>query len=74
MLRLRLLYLPERLPSSVAEHRAIFAAVAAGDTARAEQLSRAHAAHVLEDALEFIERAEPAALWTTRSGRARGHD
>jgi DNA-binding GntR family transcriptional regulator len=59
VLRLRSLYLPERLASSVSEHRAIFAAVTAGDTAEAERLSRAHADHVLEDALEFIERGGP---------------
>ena len=56
VLRLRSLYLPERLASSVAEHRAIFAAVAAGDADRAEHLSRAHADHVLADALEFTGR------------------
>jgi DNA-binding GntR family transcriptional regulator len=58
VLRLRSLYLPERLASSVAEHRAIFAAVAAGDADRAEHLSRAHADHVLADALEFTGGAE----------------
>ena len=59
VLRLRSLYLPERLESSVAEHRGIFAAVASGDAARAEHLSRAHADHVLADALEFTGGAEP---------------
>jgi DNA-binding GntR family transcriptional regulator len=59
VLRLRSLYLPERLASSVAEHRAIFAAVAAGDADLAERLSRAHAEHVLEDALELTERGGP---------------
>jgi len=58
VLRLRSLYLPERLASSVAEHRAIFTAVAAGDADRAEHLSRAHADHVLADALEFTSRSE----------------
>jgi len=58
VLRLRSLYLPERLASSVAEHRAIFAAVAAGDADRAEHLSRAHADHVLADALEFTSRSQ----------------
>jgi DNA-binding GntR family transcriptional regulator len=53
VLRLRSLHLPERLDSSVAEHSAIFAAVAAGDADRADALSRAHADHVLQDALEF---------------------
>lgn len=58
VLRLRSLYLPERLASSVAEHRAIGAAVAAGDAETAERLSRAHADHVLDDALAFTARAE----------------
>ena len=62
VLRLRSLYLPERLDSSVAEHTAIFAAVASGDAALAERLSRAHADHVLQDALQL----------TSRSGRADG--
>src|SRR5215475_13052650 len=48
VLRLRSLYLAERLGESVAEHRAIFDAVAAGDAERAERLSRAHAEHVLQ--------------------------
>jgi DNA-binding GntR family transcriptional regulator len=56
VLRLRSLHLAERLDSSLAEHSAIFAAVAAGDAERAEALSRAHADHVLEDALEFTRR------------------
>ena len=56
VLRLRSLYLAERLDSSLAEHSAIFAAVAAGDAERAETLSRAHADHVLEDALELTRR------------------
>ena len=59
VLRLRSLYLPERLASSLSEHRAILAAVAAADAALAERLSRAHADHVLEDAVEFIERGGP---------------
>jgi DNA-binding GntR family transcriptional regulator len=66
VLRLRSLYLPERLASSVAEHRAIFAAVAAGDVDRAEHLSRAHADHVLADALEFTSRPQA----SPDSGRA----
>ena len=53
VLRLRSLYLPERVESSVAEHREIFQAVLAGDAERAERLARAHAEHVLLDALEF---------------------
>ena len=53
VLRLRSLHLAERLESSMAEHAEIWAAVAAGDGARAEALSRAHAEHVLEDALDF---------------------
>jgi len=53
VLRLRSLHLAERLESSLAEHLAIFAAVAAGDAERAERLSRAHAEHVLQDALEL---------------------
>ena len=57
VLRLRSLYLPERLASSVAEHRAICAAVTAGDADRAERLSRAHSDHVLADALELTRRA-----------------
>ena len=56
VLRLRSLHLAERLGSSLAEHTAIFAAVAAGDAERAERLARAHADHVLEDALEFTRR------------------
>ena len=68
VLRLRSLYLPERLESSVSEHRAIFAAVAAGDAAEAERLSRAHADHVLQDAVEFIERGGP----TLADARANG--
>lgn len=50
---------PERLASSVAEHGAIFAAVAAGDADRAEHVSRAHSDHVHDDALDFTNRAEP---------------
>lgn len=61
VLRLRSLHLPERLESSLAEHSAIFAAVAAGDAERAETLSRAHAEHVLQDALEFTRQPEPLA-------------
>jgi DNA-binding GntR family transcriptional regulator len=61
VLRLRSLLLVERLPSSVAEHAAIFAAIAAGDGERAEVLSRAHAEHVRDDALEFTRRAAPLA-------------
>jgi len=53
VLRLRSLYLAERLESSLAEHAEIFAAVAAGDAERAERLSRAHADHVRQDALDF---------------------
>jgi DNA-binding GntR family transcriptional regulator len=53
VLRLRSLYLPERIESSVAEHREIFEAVLGGDAERGERLARAHAEHVLQDALEF---------------------
>jgi DNA-binding GntR family transcriptional regulator len=56
VLRLRSLYLPERVESSVAEHREIFEAVLAGDAERGERLARAHAEHVLQDALEFARR------------------
>jgi DNA-binding GntR family transcriptional regulator len=69
VLRLRSLYLPERLPSSVAEHRAIAAAVAAGDAETAERLSRAHADHVLVDALAFTARAEAEARRVNASPR-----
>jgi len=58
VLRLRSLYLPERVESSVAEHRELFEAVVAGDADRGERLARAHADHVLQDALEFTRRAE----------------
>ena len=58
VLRLRSLYLPERVESSVAEHRALFEAVVSGDGERGERLARAHADHVLQDALEFTRRAE----------------
>jgi len=58
VLRLRSLYLPERVESSVAEHRALFEAVMAGDAERGDRLARAHADHVLQDALEFTRRAE----------------
>jgi DNA-binding GntR family transcriptional regulator len=58
VLRLRSLYLPERVESSVAEHRALFEAVISGDGERGERLARAHADHVLQDALEFTRRAE----------------
>jgi DNA-binding GntR family transcriptional regulator len=58
VLRLRSLYLPERIESSVAEHRALFEAVMGGDAERGERLARAHADHVLQDALEFTRRAE----------------
>jgi DNA-binding GntR family transcriptional regulator len=58
VLRLRSLYLPERIESSVAEHRELFEAVVAGDADRGERLARAHADHVLQDALEFTRRAE----------------
>jgi DNA-binding GntR family transcriptional regulator len=56
VLRLRSLYLPERVESSVAEHRALFEAVTGGDAERGERLARAHADHVLQDALEFTGR------------------
>ena len=56
VLRLRSLYLPERVESSVAEHRALFDAVMTGDGERGERLARAHADHVLQDALEFTRR------------------
>ena len=59
VLRLRSLYLPERLRSSVAEHREIFEAVVTGDAERGERLAHAHADHVLQDALAFTRRAEP---------------
>jgi len=59
VLRLRSLYLPERVESSVAEHRELFEAVRAGDADRGERLARAHADHVLQDALEFTRRAGP---------------
>ncbi len=59
VLRLRSLYLPERVESSVAEHRALFEAVRARDGETGERLARAHADHVLQDALEFMRRAEP---------------
>ena len=58
VLRLRSLYLPERIESSVAEHRELFEAVVAGDADRGERLARAHADHVQQDALEFTRRAE----------------
>src|ERR1700737_1842452 len=58
VLRLRSLYLPERIESSVAEHRELFEAVVAGDADRGERLARAHADHVLQDALEFTRRAQ----------------
>lgn len=58
VLRLRSLYLPERVESSVAEHRELFEAVRAGDVERGERLARAHALHVLQDALEFTRRGE----------------
>ena len=53
VLRLRSLHLPHRLASSVAEHGDIFTAIAAGNADRAEALSRAHAQHVMQDALEL---------------------
>lgn len=53
VLRLRSLHLSERLDSSLAEHSGIFAAIATGAAERAEALSRAHAHHVLQDALEL---------------------
>jgi DNA-binding GntR family transcriptional regulator len=59
VLRLRSLHLPERVESSVAEHREIFGAVLARDAERGERLARAHAEHVLQDALEFTRRSEP---------------
>jgi DNA-binding GntR family transcriptional regulator len=58
VLRLRSLYLPERIESSLAEHRALFEAVVAGNAERGERLARAHADHVLQDALDFTRRAE----------------
>lgn len=58
VLRLRSLYLPERVESSVAEHRELFEAVVAGDGDRGERLARAHADHVLQDALDFTRRSE----------------
>jgi|SRR5262245_2129566 len=54
VLRLRSLHLAERLESSIAEHAELFAAITAGEAERAEALSRAHANHVLQDALEFV--------------------
>jgi DNA-binding GntR family transcriptional regulator len=70
VLRLRSLYLVERLASSLAEHGAICAAIAAGDADRAEALSRAHADHVLDDALEFTRRTSSDAAAPAASGRA----
>ena len=67
VLRLRSLHLPERLDSSVAEHSAIFAAIASGDAERAETLSRAHAHRVLQDALELT-------TMLSRSSEATSHD
>jgi DNA-binding GntR family transcriptional regulator len=58
VLRLRSLHLPERVESSMAEHRDLFDAVMAGHADRGERLARAHADHVLQDALEFTRRAE----------------
>jgi DNA-binding GntR family transcriptional regulator len=58
VLRLRSLYLPERVESSVAEHRELFEAVRDRDAERGERLARAHAEHVLQDALEFTRRSE----------------
>jgi DNA-binding GntR family transcriptional regulator len=72
VLRLRSLYLPERLQSSLSEHLAIFAAVTAGDAVEAERLSRAHAEHVLEDAVEFIERGGPGAGPAPADARTNG--
>ena len=58
VLRLRSLYLPERVESSVVEQRALFEAVMSGDGERGEWLARAHADHVLQDALDFTRRAD----------------
>jgi DNA-binding GntR family transcriptional regulator len=49
-------YLPERVESSVAEHREILEAMRAGDAEQGERLARAHADHVRQDALEFTRR------------------
>ncbi|HYB40948.1 MAG TPA: GntR family transcriptional regulator [Candidatus Methylomirabilis sp.] len=61
VLRLRSLHLAERLEASLAEHAAIFAAIASADPERAERISRAHAARGLEDALALTGGAESGA-------------
>ncbi len=54
VLRLRSLYLPERLETSFEEHSRIVRAIMSGEPDEAEQVSRGHAARVLEDALGVL--------------------
>jgi DNA-binding GntR family transcriptional regulator len=57
LLRLRSLHLPERLDTSLDEHRRIVRAVIASDADEAEAVSRRHAERVLEDALAVLQKA-----------------
>jgi DNA-binding GntR family transcriptional regulator len=55
VLRMRSLYLPERLEASLDEHSRIVQAVIAGEADEAEAIARRHAARVLEDALAAVQ-------------------
>lgn len=59
VLRLRSLYLPERLAASLDEHGRLVRAVLAGQPDEAETVARQHAARVLEDALAVVRRSSP---------------
>jgi DNA-binding GntR family transcriptional regulator len=54
VLRLRSLYLPNRLAASLDEHSRIVQAVLAGSPDEAESIARQHAVRVLEDALSMV--------------------
>lgn len=59
VLRLRSLYLPERLQVSLDEHTRIVRAILEGRIDEAEAVSQRHAARVLEDALAVVGKAAP---------------
>lgn len=59
VLRLRSLYLPERLAASLDEHGQLVRAVVGGSPDEAETVARRHAARVLEDALAVVRRRPP---------------
>ncbi|WZH35458.1 MAG: GntR family transcriptional regulator [Microbacterium enclense] len=64
-------YQPERLAASVAEHRLIAAAIAAGDGDLAAHAVHVHLHHALTSILDSIEASPTAALTAQLTGRKR---